>query len=857
MWRLRKLISTSSANEKIHNVAAIVAATTIFTTSALVEHMEAPVSHKNLQRYGEKDTTAIVCRSHTDDDSNDARSIDDSNDAMSNDDILSQYLIKGDTTLVSPIFYHLNSVIASMNQNHPNCCQCEQAPRQSKLVHLQRQSTIRKLNENSQPVRSLRAKYNVSWSRPIGEGAFSTVYTATNYSTNEKVAVKKISKRFTDSDAFQNEIDALLRLQENGGHPHICSLNESYEDGKNFYLVLDRINGGEMFDHLIKLGAYSEADAARLVREAADALCFIHGIGIVHGDLKPENLMLSTERSEDSSIKLVDFGCAYITSDDEKTETNRQNVEKKILGGNTPAYCPPEALVRTNTDPLTPSMDMWSLGIIIYIMLTGLHPFDLNGNCTDEEIEFRIKAKESPPLRNSPITAHLSSSAIDVIEKCMAWDASERISAQELLEHPWVRGDTAREDKMADASKKLRMYHPFQSKLEEKVLSDFFSWSDDKNNNVSKKTSLIERAFNSIDVNNRGFLTNDDMKRHCSRNIGKSKNNSVEENKQDNISGKAMSLSMFSNLLGENMKNRHFPRGTTIYREGNTGNHMYFINSGIIEVTTKDGSRAVRRQGDFFGEGALLHPKKIRSATIRCLTPVHAIEITREYFEKYVASSGLHADLKEKDKTRKKNRAKTILKLQKNLKTIAVDQGRIFFKEGEDADCLFILERGIVNTFVDGKKVFEVRPGDIFGEHSLIMSRPRNTTATCMSNECVVHEMKSRDFYELNNSSSTLRSSLRELCLRREFQKALVKKTGKEFPSVDDLREVFDAADINQSGYLSEDEVATLLTSFDPSLSQGELKEIVQALDLDETGKIFFNEFKLIFGIDEARASSI
>lgn len=764
--------------------------------------------------------------------------------------------------------YHLNDITFPTSFLKSQTSSCEGSSsftNNTSKLSIQRRSTLQRLNQYSSPIRDLNVKYNVNWKEPIGEGAFSTVYVGANRSTNEKVAIKKIPKMFTDSTSFQNEIDALLCIQENGGHPHICSLNESFEDEKNFYLVLDLITGGEMFEHLITLGAYSEADAARLVREAALALCFIHGIGLVHGDLKPENLMLSTDRSEDGSIKLVDFGCAYISEDEYNQNLNNQTStkvipEKKIIGGNTPAYCPPEALIRTNIDPVLPSVDMWSLGIILYIMLTGLHPFDLTGNATDDEIELRIKARESPPLRNSPITAHLSPSALDVIERCIAWDAKDRISAIELLNHPWVKGETAREDKMADAAKKLKMYHPFKSTLEAKVFASFVTWSDDSaKNSISKKTSLIERAFNSIDVNNQGFLTSDDLKRHCSKDLKErnAKNNSNEEQQGADERSKTMSLSGFSNLLGENMKNKYFPRGMTIYREGDIGNHMYFINSGIIEVSTNDGSSAVRRQGDFFGEGALLHPKKIRSASIRCLTPVHAIEISREYFEKYMASSGMSIDLKEKDRTRKRNRAKTILRLQKNLKTLTLNKGYTVFKEGEEANALYILESGLANIFVDGKKVFEAKPGDIFGEHSCIMGRPRNTTAKCMSKECVVQEMKARDFYEIYNSSSSLKTSLRELCLRREFQKALVKKTKKEFPSVNDLREVFDAADTARAGVLNEAEVSALLKSFDPSLSEDEIKEVVQSLDLDETGTITFEEFKVIFGMNEAQASSI
>lgn len=82
---------------------------------------------------------------------------------------------------------------------------------------------------------------------------------------------------YTDTHAFQHEMDALLQIRKNGGHPYICSLRENFEDSNHYFLILDLVSGGEMFDHLIRMGAYSEADAARLVREVANALTFLHG----------------------------------------------------------------------------------------------------------------------------------------------------------------------------------------------------------------------------------------------------------------------------------------------------------------------------------------------------------------------------------------------------------------------------------------------------------------------------------------------------------------------------------------------------------------------------------------------------
>ena len=127
----------------------------------------------------------------------------------------------------------------------------------------------------------------------------------TDHTTGETHALKKMPKKYTDNASFQREIVALLRVRESGSsHPNICELKENFEENENYYLVLDLISGGEMFDHLAENGPYSEADAAHLVRETASALAFIHGVGLVHGDLKPENLMLSTRNISDSVIKL-------------------------------------------------------------------------------------------------------------------------------------------------------------------------------------------------------------------------------------------------------------------------------------------------------------------------------------------------------------------------------------------------------------------------------------------------------------------------------------------------------------------------------------------------------------------------
>jgi len=748
---------------------------------------------------------------------------------------------------VSPLWRHSTSDV----------CRCEAIFLSKENISrrdLQRTQTIRRMDLAATKGKSLESKYFVDKSAPpLGEGAFGAVHLATDRLTGEKVALKRIPKRMTDDEEFQREMNALIRIRSLGGHPNICALRESFNEGDNYSLILDYISGGEMFDHLITNGAYSEADAARLLREVASSLAFLHGIGIVHADLKPENLMLSSQKASDAVVKLVDFGCAEVF--DDKDEATIESVGSRG-GGLTAAYSPPESLLKNVA--IKPSTDMWSLGVICYIMLTGLHPFDLTGTSTDEEIEDRIMSGDFR-LRNSPMTSHLSESALDLIERLLEHDAKKRMTAEEMLEHSWVRGETATKDIIAGSDTRLSRLRVFKSKLQAKFFQDCVEWSDDDEENTRRKTSLIERAFKSIDEKNKGFLTAKDLGENFGERLpstaGDSRYNS-DENGTDLIS-----ITDFHNLLSENMQHKYFPRGTCVYREGDIGNAMYFINSGTIEVTTKDGSHATRTQGDFFGEGALLHPKRIRSGTIKCLTPVHAMEISREYFEKYLATSkaGLLLTLREKDKIRKKNRAKAILRLQNNLQEVDYEKGDVLFKAGEEGDALFIVESGKVDIDVRDKQVFSATPGNICGEHSVITGQRRNTTAICATEEgCKVQKMLGSDFRRLMDISPEVKKSLLDLYIRRDFKKAVVFRLKKEFP-YENAREAFDAVKRGKGGsdVLTVEDIGNLMREMNPNYSDEDVRAVIDTIDLAHSGDVTFDEFRKVFIADIRKSASI
>ena len=155
--------------------------------------------------------------------------------------------------------------------------------------------------------------YEVKFDDPLGSGAYGDVYLCRERSTGEECALKKIPKEFTDRDEFQREMNTLLHIRANGGHPNICMLRENFDEEDDYMLVFDLVDGGEMFEHLIKHGAYSEADASRLLRQVASALDFIHGIGVVHAGMLFSYLFASWFTSTTSSHSFSSYGKLFIT----------------------------------------------------------------------------------------------------------------------------------------------------------------------------------------------------------------------------------------------------------------------------------------------------------------------------------------------------------------------------------------------------------------------------------------------------------------------------------------------------------------------------------------------------------------
>ncbi|XP_033109374.1 calcium/calmodulin-dependent protein kinase type IV-like [Anneissia japonica] len=256
-------------------------------------------------------------------------------------------------------------------------------------------------------------KETYTFLKVLGRGATSVVHECYENGTKQKYAVKAIHKNNHDK-AAKMEISILLKID----HPNIIKLRELFEEGPILYLVLELVTGGELFDRIVERGYYSERDAANCVRQICDAVSYLHQHDIVHRDLKPENLLYATP-ADDAPLKIADFGLSKILSED---------VQMKTVCG-TPGYCAPEILLNA---PYNCNVDMWSVGVITYILLCGFEPFYAP---SDPEIYAKIMKIDYKFI--SPWWDPVSESSKDLIRKCLV--SEKRLTANEALRHPWVR----------------------------------------------------------------------------------------------------------------------------------------------------------------------------------------------------------------------------------------------------------------------------------------------------------------------------------------------------------------------------------------------------------------------------------
>ncbi|XP_077910606.1 ribosomal protein S6 kinase alpha-2 isoform X6 [Halichoerus grypus] len=252
----------------------------------------------------------------------------------------------------------------------------------------------------------------------IGVGSYSVCKRCVHKATEAEYAVKIIDKSKRDPS---EEIEILLRY---GQHPNIISLKDVYDDGKFVYLVMELMRGGELLDRILRQRYFSEREASDVLCTITKTMDYLHSQGVVHRDLKPSNILYMDESGNPESIRICDFGFA-----------KQLRAENGLLM--TPCYTAnfvaPEVLKRQGYDA---ACDIWSLGTLLYTMLAGFTPFANGPDDTPEEILARIGSGKYALSGGN--WDSISDAAKDVVSKMLHVDPHQRLTAVQVLKHPWI-----------------------------------------------------------------------------------------------------------------------------------------------------------------------------------------------------------------------------------------------------------------------------------------------------------------------------------------------------------------------------------------------------------------------------------
>ncbi|KAF5455724.1 hypothetical protein F2P56_025271 [Juglans regia] len=329
--------------------------------------------------------------------------------------------------------------------------------------------------------------------KELGRGQFGITYLCTERATGQKYACKSIARRkLTNHKYIEDVRREILILQHLTGQPNIVEFKGAYEDRQNLHLVMELCSGGELFDRIIAKGSYSEREAASIARQIVNVVHACHFMGVIHRDLKPENFLM-VSKDEKSPIKATDFGLSVFIEEGK--------VYKDIVGS--AYYVAPEVLRRRYGKEI----DVWSAGVILYILLSGVPPFwaETEKGIFDAILEGNLDLQSAP-------WPNISTGAKDLVGKMLMGDPKKRITAADALEHPWLKEDGEASDRPIDnvvlsRMKQFRAMNKLK-KLALKVIAETLSEEEIKG---------LKQMFNNMDTDKSGAITFEELKTGLSR----------------------------------------------------------------------------------------------------------------------------------------------------------------------------------------------------------------------------------------------------------------------------------------------------------------------------------------------------
>ncbi|KAK8947466.1 Calcium-dependent protein kinase 8 [Platanthera zijinensis] len=323
--------------------------------------------------------------------------------------------------------------------------------------------------------------------RELGRGEFGVTRLCADVETGAALACKSISKSRLQSTVdiadVRREVEIMRHLRS---HPNLVRLLEAYEDEDAVHLVMELCEGGELFDRIVARGHYTERAAAFVAKTIMEVVQVCHKHGVIHRDLKPENFLFLNE-SEDSPLKAIDFGLSVFFEPGERFS--------EIVGS--PYYMAPEVLKRS----YGPEVDVWSAGVILYILLCGVPPFWAE---TDEGIAQAIM-KSVVDFNREP-WPKVSQTAKDLVKRMLDPNPQARLSAQQVLEHPWLQN--------ASSAPNIPLGEAVRSRLKQFLVMNKFKKKALRivaEQLPSEEINGIKQVFHMMDKDKNGTLTLEEL----------------------------------------------------------------------------------------------------------------------------------------------------------------------------------------------------------------------------------------------------------------------------------------------------------------------------------------------------------
>ncbi|KAL6293809.1 hypothetical protein ACE6H2_001951 [Prunus campanulata] len=324
--------------------------------------------------------------------------------------------------------------------------------------------------------------------KELGRGEFGITHRCTHRETGELLACKKISKSKLkteiDVEDVRREAEIMRRLPK---HPNIVSFKEAYEDKEAVYLVMELCEGGELFDRIVAKGHYTERAAATVTRTILEICKVCHQNGVIHRDLKPENFLF-TDSSENAQLKAIDFGLSIFFEKGQRFS--------EIVGS--PYYMAPEVLRRN----YGPEVDVWSSGVILYILLCGVPPFWAE---SEEGIAQAIVRGSIDFERET--WKKVSEEAKELVKRMLDPNPFNRLGVEEVLDHPWIRKANQVPNVPLGGNVTLRIKQfSLMNKFKKKVLRVV------ADNLPDDQIDGIRQLFNMMDIDNNGNLNFEELR---------------------------------------------------------------------------------------------------------------------------------------------------------------------------------------------------------------------------------------------------------------------------------------------------------------------------------------------------------